>query len=393
MPSPAVPQNVSRLYGEAKRGDAPLPPGYLFNLYFEIWKTNSWEIEDDGPAKQQALQSVAALTGFNEMQSMLCERQKSLAASIDKGSRLTVSARATAPFVTGTGLEHPVENGFSFLLPYGLPYLAGSSVKGVLRKAAEDMAATPEKDVTGERRITPQVIEALFGTDNQDPRFSTLEPHELKRGALTFWDVHPVAPKGHPLLRVDMMAPHHGDYLQGADKTKTPHGSEQVIPISFLTIAKGSHFYFTVTCDVARLRNQLGKQELETDWKCLVNSLFLDAFSFLGFGAKTSVGYGAMTKLNGAAANDPAESQEPAHVSAGKQWVEQAIGRLKTRQIQDVLFNKVLAEAWHALADGEEKEQALKCIQSRWGERWKNPGGKGARKALAIYKGETVGDQ
>ncbi|MCX8518010.1 MAG: hypothetical protein ORN29_08120, partial [Rhodoferax sp.] len=45
---------------------------------------------------------------------------------------LRLHATAKAPFTTGLGNEHPLENGFAFLNPYGLPYLAGSGVKGVL---------------------------------------------------------------------------------------------------------------------------------------------------------------------------------------------------------------------------------------------------------------------
>ncbi|MBW1963132.1 MAG: hypothetical protein JRJ04_16955, partial [Deltaproteobacteria bacterium] len=52
----------------------------------------------------------------------------------------TLPTVTTSPFVTGVGMEHPLENGFAFLSPYGLPYLPGSSVKGVLRKAAEELA-------------------------------------------------------------------------------------------------------------------------------------------------------------------------------------------------------------------------------------------------------------
>ena len=33
-----------------------------------------------------------------------------------------ISTTSTAPFATGLGNEHPIENGFAFLTPYGLPY-------------------------------------------------------------------------------------------------------------------------------------------------------------------------------------------------------------------------------------------------------------------------------
>ncbi|MCI0724009.1 MAG: RAMP superfamily CRISPR-associated protein [Acidobacteria bacterium] len=40
-------------------------------------------------------------------------------------------------FVTGLGREHPVENGFAWHHSLGVPYLPGSSIKGMVRAWAE----------------------------------------------------------------------------------------------------------------------------------------------------------------------------------------------------------------------------------------------------------------
>ena len=69
----------------------------------------------------------------------LAERQSHLA-SIPP-HMLSLDTKAIAPFTTGLGNEHPLENGFAFLNPYGLPYLAGSGVKGVLLQAARELAS------------------------------------------------------------------------------------------------------------------------------------------------------------------------------------------------------------------------------------------------------------
>lgn len=71
----------------------------------------------------------------------LAQRQAALADPLQAGGRLLrIEANAIAPFATGLGNEHPLENGFAFLDPYGLPYLPASGVKGVLRQAARELA-------------------------------------------------------------------------------------------------------------------------------------------------------------------------------------------------------------------------------------------------------------
>ncbi|HWO99019.1 MAG TPA: RAMP superfamily CRISPR-associated protein [Methylococcus sp.] len=71
----------------------------------------------------------------------LADRQTALAATVPAEALLKLEATGVAPFTTGLGNEHPLENGFAFLNPYGLPYLPGSGVKGILRQAARELAS------------------------------------------------------------------------------------------------------------------------------------------------------------------------------------------------------------------------------------------------------------
>ncbi len=183
-----------------------------------------------------------------------------------------MEARSTAPFATGLGLEHPVENGFAFLTPYGLPYLAGSGIKGVLRSAAQEL------EKMGEEEITTDVINALFGREDD---------HNARRGALTCWDVFPSPPKDKELLAVEIMTPHFVDYFQ---KKGTPHDAGKLNPIPFLAVSAGSEFRFVVTCEPALLNDFVPLDK----WQHLLAKIMSHAFDWLGFGAKTSVGYGAM---------------------------------------------------------------------------------------------------
>jgi len=227
-------------------------PGHRFGLYFPVWNSR-WEIIKD--KKTDAAGRVLSLQPDDRKRMVsLAERQQVLALGLGD-TVISQYAISTSPFVTGMGYEHPLENGFAFLNPYGLPYLPGSSVKGVLRRAAKEL------DVDAED------VAELFGSSAADG----------SQGALNFWDAFPQGK-----LALDVMTPHHGDYYQ---EKSAPHDSGQPNPIVFLTVAPEAKFAFHV---------QLIRSIAMSDWQAVLRECFEHAFDWMGFGAKTSVGYGAM---------------------------------------------------------------------------------------------------
>ncbi|MFB4203577.1 hypothetical protein KBTX_03427 [wastewater metagenome] len=263
-------------------------PGHRFYLYLRLWKAD-WTKINGG-----ASDDLVRLTDDDRARmKALAERQRSLAeeAAVDESATVvTVPGTSLAPFTTGLGIEHPLENGFAFLTPYGLPYLPGSSVKGVLRQAARELDAggafeNPDRD-WGRAEI-----DALFGTAGaDDDRTAGLE---RRRGALLFWDVFPVLPEG-AHLQWEIMTPHHGGYHQDRSGRTPPHDNAAPVPIHFLTVPPGSAFRFTVQCNRALLETA-APGLLEGDrWRTVLEELFDHAFTWLGFGAKTAVGYGEM---------------------------------------------------------------------------------------------------
>lgn len=223
----------------------------------------------------------------------LRHRQGKIAEGLPLESLLRLQASSTSPFSTGLGNEHPLENGFAFLNPYGLPYLAGSGVKGVLRKAAKDLASGDwgDNSAWGQGSDTWRPIDALFGVESDTPD----SPH--LRGALSFWDVLPEI-RG-DRLAIDVMTPHQGHYYQQSEKENTgksasPHDSGQPIPVYFLTVPPGSTFTFHVQCDLRHLAHLAPSLVTDARWKTLLQMAFEHAFAWLGFGAKTAVGYGRL---------------------------------------------------------------------------------------------------
>lgn len=270
-----------------------------------------WE-KNDASAKAAWDQIAKLAPGDQERIRALVARQQAMCRSLPSETTLCVEGEAIAPFTTGLGNEHPLENGFSFLNPYGIPYLPGSGVKGVLRRAAEELASgelgesswstAPEfptgieeeiydKDAgkTVKRPVMLSRVDVLFGREPAEHSTGHF------RGALTFWDVVPEIPGDR--LMVEIMTPHYTHYYQQPDGSHSPHDSGQPNPISFLTVPPGAKFFFCVSCDLARLRRLAPELAENGEWKKLLESAFEHAFRWVGFGAKTAVGYGAMKSV------------------------------------------------------------------------------------------------
>ena len=331
MPIAAVPKYLGQDFKEAS-------PAMRFGMYLKLWginrrtqallwKTHDINYERRGPQHQErevkienkvaALSDATSLSKRDqELLKGLAQRQGALAQILNADSLLRLEALAVAPFTTGLGNEHPLENGFAFLNPYGLPYLPGSGVKGVVRRAAQELASGMWEDDRAWKGLDQPAYRVTFGSGKSkvtlalsvlDVLFGREPPSgdsDAVRGALTFWDAIPQIAGGS--LMVEIMTPHQSHYYQqNRDRRSgdsiTPHDSGQPNPISFLTVPPGSGFAFHVVCDLPHLerltREKLdGTPDLLADgrWKKLTQAAFEHAFAWLGFGAKTAVGYGAL---------------------------------------------------------------------------------------------------
>ena len=324
-------------------------------------------------AADKAWKNVCNLTSNDkEILSKLAIRQQALFSRLDPDSSCALYATATAPFSTGLGNEHPLENGFAFLWPYGLPYLPGSGVKGVLRQAARELA----DGIWGDNRgWAKDAVTALFGSEDSN---------NAQRGALTFWDVIPQI-RG-DALAVEVMTPHQSDYYQGKE---APHDSGSPNPIYFLTVPPGSGFDFHVTCNPALLKGMDGSE----NWRELLQAAFELAFDWLGFGAKTAVGYGAMRVDQ----SREEEQREQAEKEAARRQREAELASMSPveRDIVEImegggdnppvaLFQKLEEGKWD---DPDDCRRLAEKIRELWQQEGKwNPGFSGTNKKKAKQK-------
>lgn len=193
--------------------------------------------------------------------------------------------KLTGVFVTGMGNAHPVENGMTWHPTLGVPYLQGSSVKGVVRNIVESYLDAKEEQ---EKEDKQRLLFTLFGSttkDAQSPEFHS------STGGLIFFDAFPLQPVK---LRQEVMTPHMGKwYAEGKNITDVagtpsavPADWHDPIPVTYLVVDQPASFMFSIaSCSHSGLGRGTVSKAME---------LLELALADHGVGAKTSIGHGFM---------------------------------------------------------------------------------------------------
>ncbi len=173
---------------------------------------------------------------------------------------------------TGLGSSHPTENGFTFDWNVGVPFLPGSSLKGLALAHARLIGMT-------EDRVT-----ALFGLQRDEDR---VREDWSASGDLVFL---PAYPSRWPDIEVDVVNCHHPEYhgdRPGSRPARPAVDYENPNPVFFLTVASDQDFIFRLFSRTGDLRAvERGFQLLE------------EGLGTLGVGAKTAVGYGLLAPVS-----------------------------------------------------------------------------------------------
>ncbi|GIX15055.1 MAG: hypothetical protein KatS3mg118_3014 [Paracoccaceae bacterium] len=252
-------------------------PGLLWNKFFDGWDKNedpkqgrsgnrsdagrkdgsgeAFSEPAGGPAKQAWIGSFARPVGEGDALEAAGARVQRLVRAL--GGRCEDHI-TTAPFVTGTGLEHPVENGFVWHHTLGVPYLPASMVKGLVRAWAEHWL-----------KHDAAAISRIFG--------GAADAEGV--GSVIVFDALPTKPA---TLMAEVLTPHDGGWRQG--NAPAPSDWHSPVPIPFLVVAPGAQFRFAVA---PRPGAGTGREDvaLFMDW-------LKEALDWIGAGAKTAVGFG-----------------------------------------------------------------------------------------------------
>lgn len=245
--------------------------GLWYDKYCNQWcndpeKTGlaRWSLEafkDRNPKLEWIREVAKKITGEETLLSEAAARHSALLLAHDQ---TPLFFQTDWHFVTGLGREHPVENGFAWHHGLGVPYLPGSSVKGMVRAWAEFWDDANRDDIT-----------RIFG-----PRLSP-DSSKSTVGSVVFLDALPTKPV---TLKPDIMTPHYAQYYQDPSGAIPPADWHSPAPIPFLVVAPETSFHFGL---LPRRRGCEGDVETVLGW-------LADALGVIGCGAKTAVGHGRM---------------------------------------------------------------------------------------------------
>ena len=251
-------------------GDRAPHPGLLFDRFCDQWD-RSGVLE--GPQKRKFLESVCEAYGRarsslgGALARARARRERLVQALAGRLVAFTTSSR----LVTGLGMTHVLETGFVWHPTLGVPYLPGSSVKGLVR-ALWDPANGWAFPTPGGAGADGAQIERLFGGE------------EIGVGSLVVLDALPTEPPG---VEQDIMNVHYKNYYQ--DGTPPADYSKPNL-VYFLAVKAGSRFEFGLA---PRPGTEPALGSAPDDLEKAERLLRL-ALEVLGAGAKTAVGYGRL---------------------------------------------------------------------------------------------------
>ena len=292
----------------------------------------------DSEAKTDHVKNVCRTTS-NEFYRHAYQRWKAATEDAQRFRQVTLALESR--LFIGLAGEGVLETGCAISHSYGMPYIPGSSVKGVVRHHARDR-------LTGTEGRTAR--QELFGTG-----ISSEHPSGLA-GLISFHDAWWVPDSaGFPLVQ-EVVTTHHPDYYSGDGKRPATDFDS---PVPNAQVAVQGSFLFVMEGPCA--------------WLGLAEDILKDALHTRGIGAKTRAGYGFFKR----------DAVPEARATCA--WVDENVGRLSkahNASILDTLRGKPLAEAWAAIPDPALKQEARSDILARLESDRLTP----SKKAQEIYR-------
>ena len=266
--------------------------------------------------------------------------------------------------IVGLGSEHVQETNMTLHHIYGIPYIPGSAVKGVLRHwwLNEDFADNKGK-IDEKRALKDRDFLSVFGSQEQ-------------RGKVQFLDAYP----GEVYFAIDIMNPHYSKYY---NRKEPPTDHQDPKPINFLTVEETT-FRFVFLSKEGRPLKKLGDR-------------FQNALALKGIGAKTAVGYGYFDKFNEQTQvitdelkrqQEAVEKQQEAKRLANLSPIEQLAEKVKCltdSQVDEQRATEIYNEQLPSL-EGDDKHKIAQALKIYWQRinKWEGGSDKQRRKVMEV---------
>ena len=249
----------------------------------------------------------------------------------------TNSIVTDTPLVCGLGATHVLETSLTLHHIWGVPYIPGSSLKGVCRQVAFWNLVDGKNFSENELENFQKKFYGELAIDNEDMLvYQLLFGAQDFKGLLLFLDAYPECENNQKIFILDVMNPHYSSYYGDKDGKIPPADWENPTPIFFLTVKEGVKFRFVVLFDkwrwekikndgiyitkdkkkylIVNKENTENKKDIENDNEKILkvnlpveqfenilenegffNNILKQALSFYGVGSKTRLGYGSFT--------------------------------------------------------------------------------------------------
>jgi CRISPR-associated protein Cmr6 len=216
---------------------------------------------------------------------------------------LAFSLRTAERLAVGLGASHVLETGLTLDRNTGLPYIPGSTLKGIARAwglievAAqlgiklvdkEDNKTDSDNEITLNKLSEELLKDTVSVTVTSDAQsdyinyFRFIFGWQGEAGAVSFLDGI-YGGQDAPRYATDVMTPHYPKYY-GGNGDKLPSEDDNPNPVAFLTVARNQVFNFGIVPISNDPRLEIGISTAK-DW-------LIEGLVRLGAGSKTAAGYG-----------------------------------------------------------------------------------------------------
>ncbi|WP_110513719.1 type III-B CRISPR module RAMP protein Cmr6 [Herpetosiphon llansteffanensis] len=280
-------------------------------------------LQDEGgneDAKTKAKASLVEQVAGLQVPALYTHFYNRWAISLKQAAATCRTATVQGRMIVGLGNTSPIETSICLHHTYGVPYIPGSAIKGLVATYARQQLGDDWAKGSETKAETPlNAYQTMFG-------------HPESAGYLTFFDALYIPNSSQPLA-IDLMTPHHMNYQQG-NSLQAPTDFDSPNPVAFLS-ATGSYLF------------AIGGAEA---WVNAAFAILDKALIEYGIGAKTSSGYGRM-KL------------EPPPRDTNQDALEQFLAdfnRLRPNQFASQIGRYI--QQWRELGGIKQKREAAETI-------------------------------
>lgn len=218
----------------------------------------------------------------------------------ERGEIEPVNLQTIGRLIVGLGSENVLETGIRLHHTYGMPIIPGSALKGLTAHYCDQVWGTSDKRFKQPTRSEDEAYRKYLagkGPNSEDSFHRLLFGTTDDSGCIIFHDAW-LTPDSPEPLKLDVMTPHHPNWLDGSVE---PTDFDSPTPVPFLSVTgtfRVAVSWHGPTSDKAK------------NWTELARSLLCDALKDWGIGGKTTSGYGRLAH--------PATPDGPELASASK---------------------------------------------------------------------------